>query len=117
MIDTERIVANSKPINHDGSHVVYWMTSARRSRWNYALDHAIDLANEANVPLIVVESLALGHRWANDRIHTFVLQGMIDNRKLFETAPLTYVPYVETKKRASIRTLAFLHQRSSCHDY
>ena len=98
MIDTERIVANTTPLNLDGSHVVYWMTSARRSRWNYALDHAIDLANEANVPLIVVESLALGHRWANDRIHTFVLQGMIDNRKLFESAPLTYVPYVETKQ-------------------
>ena len=32
MIDTERIVANSIPINREGSHVIYWMTSARRSR-------------------------------------------------------------------------------------
>ena len=66
MIDVERIVANSIPLNSEGTHVVYWMTSARRSRWKYGLDHAIDLANEANVPLIVVESLELGHRWAND---------------------------------------------------
>ena len=98
MIDDRRIDANDKPVNPDGSHIVYWMTSARRARWNYALDHAIELANEHNVPLIVVECLALGHRWANDRIHTFVLQGMIDNRKLFESSPVTYVPYVETKK-------------------
>ena len=98
MIDVRRIDANNKPLNLDGTHIVYWMTSARRTRWNHALEHAIGLANEHNVPLIVVECLALGHRWANDRIHTFVLQGMIDNRKLFESSPVTYIPYVETKK-------------------
>ena len=98
MIDVRRIDANDKPLNPDRTHVVYWMTSARRARWNHALDHAIELANEHNVPLIVVECLALGHRWANDRIHTFVLQGMIDNRKLFESSAVTYVPYVETKQ-------------------
>lgn len=98
MIDVLRIDANDKPLNLSGTHVVYWMTSARRARWNHALDHAIVLANEHNVPLIVVECLALGHRWANDRIHTFVLQGMIDNRKLFESSAVTYVPYVETNK-------------------
>ena len=98
MIDVRRIDANDKPVNTDGTHIIYWMTSARRARWNHALDHAIELANEHNVPLIVVECLALGHRWANDRIHTFVLQGMIDNRKLFESSAVTYVPYVETKK-------------------
>ena len=96
MIDVLRIDANDKPLNLSGTHVVYWMMSARRARWNHALDHAIVLANEHNVPLIVVECLALGHRWANDRIHTFVLQGMIDNRKLFESSAVTYVPYVET---------------------
>ena len=98
MIDVRRIDGNNKPLNKNGTHVVYWMTSSRRARWNHALDHAIELANEYDVSLIVVECLALGHRWANDRIHTFVLQGMIDNRKLFETSPVTYVPYVETKK-------------------
>ena len=98
MIDVRRIDGNDKPLNLNGSHVLYWMTSARRARWNHALDHAVELANEHHVPLIVVECLALGHRWANDRIHTFVLQGMIDNRKLFEMSAVTYVPYVETKK-------------------
>ena len=89
MIDVRRIDGNDKPLNLNGSHVLYWMTSARRARWNHALDHAVELANEHHVPLIVVECLALGHRWANDRIHTFVLQGMIDNRKLFEMSAVT----------------------------
>ena len=107
MIDVRRIDANDKPMNPKGTHIIYWMTSARRARWNHALDHSIELANEYNVPLIVVECLALGHRWANDRIHTFVLQGMIDNRKLFESSSVTYVPYVETKK-AQARGLLLL---------
>ena len=98
MIDVRRIDASEKPVNIDGTHIIYWMTSARRARWNHALDHAIELANEHNVPLIVVECLALGHRWANDRIHTFVLQGMIDNRKLFESSAVTYVPMLKPRK-------------------
>ena len=58
-----------------GECVVYWMISARRTRWNHGLQHAIDLANERNLPLVVVEALAIAHQWANDRSHTFVIQG------------------------------------------
>ena len=64
-----------------GECVVYWMISARRTRWNHGLQHAIDLANERNLPLVVVEALAIAHQWANDRSHTFVIQGMMDNKK------------------------------------
>ena len=49
------------------------------------------------MPLVVVEALAIAHQWANDRSHTFVIQGMMDNRNAFEDTPVTYVPYVETK--------------------
>ena len=37
--------------------IVYWMTSARRTRWNHALEQQW-VVNEHNVPLIVVECLA-----------------------------------------------------------
>ena len=63
-----------------GECVVYWMISARRTRWNHGLQHAIDLANERNLPLVVVEALAIAHQWANDGSHTFVIQGMMDNK-------------------------------------
>ena len=46
---------------------------------------------------MVVEPLAIAHEYANDRIHAFVIQGMMDNKKAFEDSPVTYVPYVETK--------------------
>ena len=50
------------------------------------------------MPLVVVEALAIAHQWANDRSHTFVIQGMMDNKKAFEDTPITYIPYVETKR-------------------
>ena len=82
-----------------GSCVVYWMISARRSEWNHSLEHAIDLSIERDLPLVVIEPLAIAHRWANDRSHTFVIQGMMDNKRAFEDSPITYIPYVETKPR------------------
>ena len=82
---------------HAGHHVLYWMTTARRSKDNLALQHAIHHASRLNVPLVVVEPLAIGHRWASDRLHTFVLQGMIDQRTAFEGSGITYIPYVETR--------------------
>ena len=80
-----------------GNCVVYWMISARRSEWNHGLEHAINLSNERDLPLVVVEPLAIAHRWANDRSHTFVIQGMMSNKNAFDSSPITYIPYVETR--------------------
>ena len=96
MIPESRLrIVNPKP--SEGECVVYWMISTRRSTWNHGLDHSINLAKERNLPLVVVEPLAIAHEYANDRIHAFVIQGMMDNKKAFEDSPVTYVPYVETK--------------------
>ena len=32
MIDVRRIDANDKPLNLEGTHIVYWMTSGLRSK-------------------------------------------------------------------------------------
>ena len=92
-----RLAVRSAKDGHSGAHVLYWMTSSRRTSYNLALEHAVNLAVERNLPLLVVEALAIGHRWANDRIHTFVLQGMIDQRTTMLGSGVTYVPYVETR--------------------
>ena len=80
-----------------GHCVVYWMISARRTQWNHGLEHAINIANENNLPLVVVEPLAINHGWVNDRSYAFIIQGMADNRRAFTDSPITYVPYVETE--------------------
>jgi len=114
MIPSTRLQIHGEP-NPEGDVVVYWMTAARRPHWNHALDHAIHLARDHNLPLVVIECLALQHRWANDRISTFVLQGMIDNRDSFADSGVTYVPYVETKrKEASGLLRGWLHRARAC---
>ena len=86
---------NEAPTHPERGYVLYWMTSARRSTWSFALDHALDLAEEMAKPLVILEALRVGYRWASDRIHRFVLQGMAENARRFATAPVTYYAYVE----------------------
>ena len=83
------------PVRADGSYVLYWMIAARRTRWNFALDHAVELARELDRPLIVLEALRVGYRWASDRFHSFVIDGMADNAAAFEGTGVLYHPYVE----------------------
>ena len=114
MIPASRLQIHGEP-NPAGQAVVYWMTAARRPYWNHALQHAVDLAKEHQLPLVVIECLALQHRWANDRISTFVLQGMADNRDIFADADVTYIPYAETKrKEASGLLQAWLQVARAC---
>ena len=114
MIPSSRVQIHGEP-NPNGEVIVYWMTAARRPHWNHALQHAVDLAREHHLPLVVVECLALNHRWANDRISTFVLQGMVDNRESFSTTGVTYIPYVETKrKEASGLLQGWLEHARAC---
>ncbi len=88
-------IANERPIRSEGRHVLYWMISARRTRWNFGLQRAVELARELGRPLVVLEALRLDYPWASDRFHAFVLQGMADNAKRFASTPIRYHAYVE----------------------
>jgi len=101
--------ANSRPANPDGEYVLYWMIAQRRTTWNFALQHAVAEAQARRQPLVVLEALRSGHRWASDRIHRFVLDGMQDNAKRLNRAGITYYPYVEPSAAAGrglLETLA-----------
>ncbi|MEL7060535.1 MAG: deoxyribodipyrimidine photolyase [Acidobacteriota bacterium] len=87
---------NDAPLRTDGEFVLYWMIAHRRTTWNFSLDHAIHLASEVGKPLVVLEALRCGYQWASDRIHRFVLDGMVDNARAFDDSPVHYLPYVET---------------------
>jgi deoxyribodipyrimidine photo-lyase len=91
---------NDHPVKVEGKYVLYWIIAARRTRWNFALDRAVELARELDRPLIVLEPLRVGYRWASDRIHRFVIDGMADNAKAFEGTGVLYHPYVEPEPGA-----------------
>jgi len=95
-VPAERIRAvSARPIDPHGAHVLYWMTAARRTRRNFALDRAIEHAKELRKPLRVLEALRVGYLHASDRLHRFVLEGMADNRARFARSPVAYRAYVE----------------------
>jgi deoxyribodipyrimidine photo-lyase len=81
-VPRERIRSiNAAPINPEGDYVLYWMIATRRVAWSFALDHAVDLARELGRPLVIFEALRCGYRWASDRLHRFVIEGMRDNQR------------------------------------
>jgi deoxyribodipyrimidine photo-lyase len=103
---------NTTPVSARGAYVLYWMIAARRTSWNFALDHAIARSKELGRPLVVLEALRIGYRWASDRIHAFVLGGMRDNAAAFAKAGVTYLPYVERAPGEGKGLLAELAKRA-----
>ena len=89
--------ANDHEPRPDGDYVLYWMIANRRTTYNFALQHAVDQAKHFNKPLLVFEPLRARYRWASDRIHRFVIEGMRDNEAKFASKTVTYFPYVEPK--------------------
>jgi deoxyribodipyrimidine photo-lyase len=91
------LLLNNRPPRADGDFVVYWMTTARRVQWNFALERAADWAVELKRPLIIVEVLACGGPWDSDRFHRFTLDGMADIARRLARRAAMYYPYVEPK--------------------
>lgn len=86
---------NGRPPRREGAYVLYWMIAARRPHWNFALEHAAAMAKALGKPLLVFEPLRAGSRWASDRMHRFVIDGMRDHREHFAGSGIGYYPYVE----------------------
>lgn len=103
---------NQAAIARRGDYVLYWMIAARRAAWSFALDRAIAHAAALGRPLVVFEPLRAGYRWASDRHHAFVIQGMADNARAFAAAGVTYLPYVEPAPGAAAGLLAALARRA-----
>lgn len=101
---------NPAALNPAGTHVLHWMIAHRRTRHNFALQHALFHAERLQKPLVVLEPLRVGYRWASDRMHRFVLEGMAVNARRFAKAGVTYLPYVEDHPGAGSGLLAALAQ-------
>ncbi len=85
------------------------MIAARRRQSNFALQYAAEVAARLGRPLVVLEALRCGYRWASDRLHAFLLQGMADNAETFSNTPVLYYPWVERapdEGRGLLETLA-----------
>ncbi len=104
---------NAIPPNPTGEYVLYWMIAARRVASNHALDRAVQWALDLGKPLVIFEPLRCGYRWASDRLHKFVVEGMAENRRRVAPTNASYYPYVEPKHGDGQGLLAALAQKAA----
>ena len=88
-------LANSQEVAPSGDYVLYWMIAFRRDNYNFSLQRAVEWAKRLNKPLVILEALRCDYPWASNRIHRFVVEGMVDNAKAFEKRSVLYYPYIE----------------------
>ncbi len=99
MIDTTRLHApeHARPVA--GDFVLYWMQGvALRAHHNFALNFAVEQANELGLPVLVYHGLRPDYPWASDRIHAFILQSVADLERDFEERGIQYGFFLEREK-------------------
>ena len=89
-----------RSLRPERAFVLYWMIAYRRLDFNFALERAVGWARELGRPLVVLEALRCDYRWASDRHHRFILDGMADHRRRLQGTRVGYHPYVETEPEA-----------------
>lgn len=86
---------NEADPNSEGKYVVYWMQSARRFQYNFGLEYAVSWSNKLDKPLLIFEAFSCTYRWATDRSHTFMMQGMKEHLDFAEENGLNYITFCE----------------------
>jgi len=99
---------NDAPENTNGRYVLYWMQMFKRASHNYALNFAIQMANERRLPVVVYEGLTFSYPWASDRFHTFILEGVEEKQAEFVERGIRYSFYLQRSKNDPRNTVAQL---------
>ncbi len=74
----------------DGDAVVYWMQQAQRTESNPALEHAIGVANEHDLPLAVLFCLVPDYPDGSSRHFTFLLEGLAEVEASLERRNISF---------------------------
>jgi len=61
-----------------GAYILYWMQSAVRSRYNHALEYAIEESNRSKKPLYVIFLIHPVYQGVDARINKFFTEGLSD---------------------------------------
>ena len=110
--DARLRILRDSPVDEVRDFVLYWMIAERRPTWNFGLQQAAHHARQLNRPLVILEPLDCTYRWACDRFHAFIIEGMKDNAEALSARDVTYYPYVEPEPEAGRGLLAALADRA-----
>ncbi len=86
---------NDEGVHGEGDYVLYWMIANRRTSYNFALDRALQYCRDLGKPLVIFEALRCGYRWASERLHRFVIDGMAEHAAACARHQVAYYAYVE----------------------
>lgn len=89
---------NEAPVRQGARYVLYWAQMNRRVEANHALEYALELANELKLPVLFYEGLTYSYPFANDRLHTFILEGVPDTQKALAGRGIGYHFYLQRSK-------------------
>ena len=85
-------------MRREAKYVLYWSQMNRRVECNHALAHAVELANSLHLPVLFYEALGCTYKYANDRLHTFVLEAVPETQKRARAAGLGYVFHLRKRR-------------------
>lgn len=92
MIQPTRVqILNDDPIANRSRYVLYWMQASQRTRFNHALEYAIERANQLRQPLLVGFGLTDRYPEANARHYAFMLEGLRDVKKNLASRGIEFV--------------------------
>jgi deoxyribodipyrimidine photo-lyase len=91
--------ANDRPFRPGAQYVLYWAQMNRRVECNHALAFAAREANRLGLPLLVYESVTCSYPFANDRLHTFLLEGVPDTAAALAERGVGYCFYLRRTRR------------------
>ncbi|HBY59145.1 MAG TPA: deoxyribodipyrimidine photolyase, partial [Solibacterales bacterium] len=94
----DRVLAlNDRPLRSGADYVLYWAQMNRRVHFNHGLAHAVALANQLRLPVLYYEGLTCSYPWANDRLHTFILEGVPDTAAALDSLGAGYAFYLRRR--------------------
>ena len=81
--------------SNSGEYVLYWMTAMRRLRYNFGLQRAVEWANELQRPLLIFDAVRTNYRWACDRFHQFLIDGIVERSSQLSSSRAAHCAYIE----------------------
>ena len=97
----------------DSKYVVYWMISFKRIGYNFALQRAVEWANQLSQPLLILEPLILDYPMSSIRLHKFILEGMKEIDEMVSNTNAYYYPFVEESPKESDGLLKEISKHAS----
>jgi deoxyribodipyrimidine photo-lyase len=96
-------ILNDKPASKGGGFVLYWMQQAQRVESNQALAHAIELANQLSLPVLVGFGLMDNYPEATERHYAFMLEGLADVSRRLKSIGVGFTVLHAVPRDAAIR--------------